>query len=659
MGCQPRRRPPACSLCRIRKLRCSRELPCSNCSIRGIPCRRDSPRYGPKLLPDNGTQEALDRNHLAPASLASTQLQLISADVLDIQNNCANQKLLDSLAPSPFTLRTRSIRAISKPSYFIQQPNTWPETLSEEVQVIKCICLPLRQDAHILLEKFIDDVLHFHHIFHTPSLPSIVDQFYDAVEQDEHVDLGQLMLILSICCSTTHTWTRYDDAKGLFDCAEDANSQTSGWLKTALDIIHHAHVAAHASLTCIQGIMVVFFMLCSLEGISPRARVLHTQAVAMAQTIGLHAIDSPNASIHLDWLNNSHILAEVGRRTWWNLTDTDWMISRLSVPQGGSYIIQASQMAVRRPCNANDEDIVDGQEIVDRPLEEATSVSYLLERNRLAVLFYNLGDFDKPLNSTSEEAEYLKVMEVDMKLRQFMRELPPFFRLDNSDCISNKKSDRDAQRLSNITTQRYLLNMIFYGQICKLHLPYMARGTVNPGFAYSHDSCLKAARQIINIEHRMRAENSTFILFRQRMNIKFRSIFIACVVFVLDGCLANSAEGGTMQADATMADAWKILHEAKGQSPMASELLQLSVEILKKYQATHPALEMMGRETLSEEASSLIEESLMHTEDAGSSNTQAETESMDDAGLEKLWLALQGRGREWSDMFYGFGPFHV
>lgn len=318
-------------------------------------------------------------------------------------------------------------------------------------------------------------------------------------------------------------------------------------------------------------------------------------------------------------------------------------------------------MAVRRPCNANDEDIVDGREIVDRPLEEATSVSYLLERNRLAVLFYNLGDFDKPINSASEEAEYLKVMEVDMKLRQFMRELPSFFRLENGDCVS-KKSDWDARRSSNITTQRYLLNMIFYGQICKLHLPYMARGTVNPGFAYSHDSCLKAAQQIINIEHRMRAENSTFILFRQRMNIKFRSIFIACVVFVLDGCLANSVEGGTMETDATMADAWKILHEAKGQSPMASELLQLSVEILKKYKATHPALEMMKKKNLSEETSSLIEESLMDVEDADaeSSNTQGEAElmggevEMDDAGLEKLWLALQGRGREWSDLFYGF-----
>jgi hypothetical protein len=231
--------------------------------------------------------------------------------------------LQDSLAPSPITFRTRSIRAITKPSFFVQQPDVYP-TLTDEVSVIKCICLPLREDTHILLEKFIDDVLHFHHIFHAPSLPSLVDQFYDAVEQDTDVDMGQLMLILAICCSSTHTWTRYDDNRGLFDCAEDANSQAAGWLKTALDTIHHAHLAAHASLECIQGIIVVFFMLCSLEGISSRPRLLHAQAVAMAQEVGLHFIDSPNASIHPNLINTSCIQTEVGRRTWWYLTDTDW-----------------------------------------------------------------------------------------------------------------------------------------------------------------------------------------------------------------------------------------------------------------------------------------------------------------------------------------------
>lgn len=604
----------------------------------------------------------------------------------------------DSLAPPPLTFRTRSIRTITSPSFFVLHPSSSSSpALTEQVRVIKCICLPLRADAHVLLNKFIEDVLHFHHIFHTPSLPRAIDRFYDAVEQQQQqqggekpvvvvVDTGQLMVMLAICCSSTHTWTRFDDSRGLFKRSEDANAQTAGWLTTALDVIHHAHLAAHASLACIQGIVVVFFMICSLEGISARARLLHAQAVAMAQEIGLHCLDAPpnagGGGGQAGLLKKSTVEAEVGRRTWWYLTDTDWMLSRLSVPQQGAYTILPSQMAVRKPSNANDVDIVDGQEVVDRPLDEATSVSYLLQRTRLAELFYSLGSHDKSLNWNSEEADYGKVMEADMKLRQFMRELPAFFRLENSGALS-KLPPSDMRRSSDITIQRYMLNMIFYGQICKLHLPYLARGTVNPGFAYSHDSCLKAAQRIIYIEHRMRAENSTFVLFRQRMNVKFRSIFIACVVFVLDGCLATNEGGGGSSTsaaaaaaaggggggggrdDATMTDAWRILHEARGQSPLASELLHMSIQILRKYRASHPALQALQMEKHSQEAATFGQKDTgdeVVTDKGGSgmihpeAKRTADTIEVDNVDLDKLWETLQGRGRDWNNLFWSLGP---
>ncbi|KAL6864226.1 hypothetical protein J3F83DRAFT_762047 [Trichoderma novae-zelandiae] len=579
----------------------------------------------------------------------------------------------DSLAPPPLTFRTRSIRTITSPSFFVLHPGSSP-AVTEQVRVVKCICLPLRADAHILLDKFIKDVLHFHHIFHAPSLPRAVDRFYDAVEQGRRVDAGQLMVVLAICCSSTHTWTRFDDSKGLFDRSEDANAQTAGWLTTALDVIHHAHLAAHASMACIQGIVVVFFMICSLEGISARARLLHAQAVAMAQEIGLHHLDAPHAGGLAKSMLESTIEAEVGRRTWWYLTDTDWMLSRLSVPQQGAYTILPSQMAVRKPSNANDADIVDGKEVVDRPLDEATSVSYLLQRTRLAELFYSLGGHDRSLTWNAQEADYGKIMEADMKLRQFMRELPPFFRLENSSALS-KLPPADMRRSSDITIQRYMLNMIFYGQICKLHLPYLARGTVNPGFAYSHDSCLKAAQRIIYIEHRMRAENSTFVLFRQRMNVKIRSIFIACVVFVLDGCLANgegegeggggggSGRGSAAGGDATMTDAWKILHEARGQSPLASELLHMSIQILRKYRASHPALQALQMEQCSQEAASFRQRDMAEEATRRSGmlvdpepQRTTETNEADKADLDKLWETLQGRGRDWNNLFWSLGP---
>jgi hypothetical protein len=43
-----------------------------------------------------GSQEALNRNHLAPSLLASSQLQLVTADVLGLEKNCSSQKVLVS-----------------------------------------------------------------------------------------------------------------------------------------------------------------------------------------------------------------------------------------------------------------------------------------------------------------------------------------------------------------------------------------------------------------------------------------------------------------------------------------------------------------------------------------------------------------------------------
>lgn len=46
----------------------------------------------------SGSQEALNRNHLAPSSLASSQLQLVTAEVLHLQEDCSSQELLVSFS---------------------------------------------------------------------------------------------------------------------------------------------------------------------------------------------------------------------------------------------------------------------------------------------------------------------------------------------------------------------------------------------------------------------------------------------------------------------------------------------------------------------------------------------------------------------------------
>lgn len=100
----------------------------------------------------------------------------------------------------------------------------------------------------------------------------------------------------------------------------------------------------------------------------------------MGGEILLHRIDHPSNGTfktNCTFKPNS-IQAEMGRRVWWYLTATDWMLSRYAGPQEGVYTIDPRHMAANHPLNVNDEDLVDGNSVTDLPLSHPTSMSYFL-----------------------------------------------------------------------------------------------------------------------------------------------------------------------------------------------------------------------------------------------------------------------------------------
>ncbi|UNI16204.1 hypothetical protein JDV02_002664 [Purpureocillium takamizusanense] len=634
--------------------------------------RQQSPLVPPTRRPGSNHQQQQQQLTFppppapAPSTSPSTEvpsrLQRLTADVLWLERSCSGQKLLDSLVADPITFRTCPIRLISKPSSFIVESDGSPAALGT-TEVVKCIWLPRRDEAQILVQKYVSDVSHFHHIIHFPTLPRLIDDIYDGIERDSRVDVGGILLLLSICTCTTYAWTPYDDARALYASAAEANCQTTGWLKAGLDVVDHVQRTAHTSLECAQGMILIFFVLCSLEGVSTRARSLVSQSIAMGRELSLHLIDFPNNSPASDPQQMHSIKTEMGRRVWWYLAASDWMLSQFSVPQEGTYTVLPSHMVVRKPRNANDRDIVEGQEVIDRPIEEPTCVSYLLQRIRLAEVCHGLLD-RSPFVMSPETMEYRQVMEVDTRLNQFMQEMPSFFWLDNPSMENLPPSD--PRRTPSITVQRYTLNILLNRQLCKLHLPYLARGSVEPAFAYSREQCLKSARTIIHIEHKLRGENLTFVSFRQRMNMVLRSGFVACIALVLDACLVDDSQD-TIKSGVEVADAWSILNEARDQSPLASKLLELSIQVLKKHKASHPALELLKNQPSAKlrthGGTPPMTPDSSHRDDSRNgllpqpANPDSET-----AYLEQQWQQLQGRmdldNIDWDRLFWGLdAPF--
>jgi hypothetical protein len=70
----PRQRPISCRLCRLRKLRCSREAPCSNCKARGVVCELE-----PSALPAAASElDLVGRIRKLEQIVEQQQLQLLS-----------------------------------------------------------------------------------------------------------------------------------------------------------------------------------------------------------------------------------------------------------------------------------------------------------------------------------------------------------------------------------------------------------------------------------------------------------------------------------------------------------------------------------------------------------------------------------------------------
>ncbi|KAL7795926.1 hypothetical protein V8C37DRAFT_373937 [Trichoderma ceciliae] len=706
MGRQPRQRPISCRLCRVRKLRCSRQFPCSNCTSRGVVCQHEGiavtaaatgSQTQPKspALKDASTLDLLARLERLESLIASQEkereetpksensktgterstqqspaiasrpvpprLQRLTADALQLERSCSDQKLTDSLISDPIIFRTCPIRlAPSQPSYAFQ--NGHPASMVGPMDVVKCIWLPRRDEMRIILQKYIADISLVYHIVHVPSLQSLVEDIYAGLEANNRVDVGGILLLISICASTTYVWSPSDDIRCLFsDCAE-ANAQSTFWIKEALDVIDHAQRTAHASMECIQGLIIMFFVFCNHESVSFRARSVFMSAIAMATELSLHRLDDPQGSSMPTLLRMSEAKKEIGRRVWWFMAATDWTLAQFSCPQEGFYIIHKSRMAVNKPRNANDEDIIEGVEIPDRPATEATCISYFVQRIRLAEVCRALLDRTPLGTPASESVAYNDMLDVDAKINQFIQETPDFFSLN---CPSlHDLPVTDARRSPFITAQRYMLNLLLHRQLCKIHLPYLAQGTVDPAYAYSRDVCLRSARVVFELDHQLQRENLSFFNSRLRLAMVLHSVFLASIALVLNACLKGDSEENSEGED-EVAGAWKILHEAQGQFPPAAKLLELSIQTLRKYKIKHRALDLLQQQASGlspySNAFPMTPESTNHglRMSAIQQNISTETENV---LLEQHWQMLEGKMDlntiDWDKLFWGIdAPF--
>lgn len=328
------------------------------------------------------------------------------------------------------------------------------------------------------------------------------------------------------------------------------------------------------------------------------------------------------------------------------------MLARFSGPPEGTYNINPRHMVVNRPINANDEDLKDGEPMIDLPLDQPTCMSYFLQRARLAQV--SLGFTDRmPLASDPEAVSYDTILEVDRALEQFLREAPPFFTIAADEVL--KLPLTDPLRSPSITVQRHILNLFVHGQRLKIHLPYLARATVEPEYAYSREVCLKAARFILQIEHRLEKENHAFSITRLKLTVVLHSLFLASIVLLLDVCTtSNSSDRAAKQQE--MAEAWRIMEQAQGQSVPAARLMELLKQVMKKHKVSFPAVQPQDQSVTRVDAPLMTPTSGISGEMSGDTAPFEPAYYGDD--LENLGQRMELDDINWDSLFWGLdAPF--
>ncbi|KAK1511376.1 uncharacterized protein CCOS01_15138 [Colletotrichum costaricense] len=247
-------------------------------------------------------------------------------------------------------------------------------------------------------------------------------------------------------------------------------------------------------------------------------------------------------------------------------------LAGLSGTLGNVCLINPSQMAINKPKNIDDDDLIEDKEIITRPMDQPTCMSFALQRIRPAEVFRAWLEQTQFAGLSPEAIGYQQVQELDTQLVRFWDDTPAFLRLDH--VSGGMKDDKARMRI-----QRYVLQVFVHGQRCRIHLPFLARGA---SYAASRIACVESARFIIRLEEQLQQREVEFDSSRLRLSIILHHIYLAFVVLLFDFCL--DAPGSIhLNNCPELAAGWKILDEAEAQLQQAEVLIEPLRDVMRRY----------------------------------------------------------------------------
>ena len=239
-------------------------------------------------------------------------------------------------------------------------------------------------------------------------------------------------------------------------------------------------------------------------------------------------------------------------------------------------------MVVKKPLNVNDEDLIEGMGRIEKPLSQPTSMSYSLQRIRLAEISRTIVDRTAMIMAPAGGSSYDVIMDIDTELQVFTNDIPPFFSMSVSKLAETYQLD--LSRARNIVLQGHNLKSLFHAQRCKLHLSYFSRGFVDSAYASSREICIQSARLIIQNETRVE-DSGLCTGSRHKFIGLLLGVFMASVVLLMDLCHSKAS---SQKQRGEIADAFRILEGARYESKTAAKFLDSLMQVLRKHNVEQP-----------------------------------------------------------------------
>lgn len=179
--------------------------------------------------------------------------------------------------------------------------------------------------------------------------------------------------------------------------------------------------------------------------------------------------------------------AEMRRRSWAMIVQLDLITSsQVGLPR----MIKPWQSDTAEPRNLLDDDFdEDVTELpTSRPDTVLTPMVYFLMKNKLLLVSAAISD----LTTSTRPSSYAEVMRMDQLLHEARRAIPSG--------LQSRPMSKSIAVNSDIVIKRIYLALVFHNAQCVLHRKYLLPARSNTQYAYSRQSCVEGALQILQYQ---------------------------------------------------------------------------------------------------------------------------------------------------------------